>query len=433
MGTQESTGLVRAMGRWTLTALVINSIIGSGIFGLPSIVARYLGKQSPYAYLIAAAGIGVILACFAELASQFGVSGGPYVYAREAFGRFVGIEVGWIQWAIKVTAGAAAAIIFTDYLVEFWPAAHQTIPRLAVLTLLVGTLAAVNIRGIKAGAAANDIFTVAKLAPLIFFGIAGSAFVLVHHAPGSVGAPAAPSFPAHNWFQAVIFLTFPFGGFEGAVVPMAEAKDVRRDAPFALFAGLATVAALYCTIQFVVVSVLPDAAASDRPLAAAARQMWGPSGASLMSLGALISVCGFLTAMMLHMPRLMFALGDKGDFPRVLARIHPRFRTPHVSVLAFAVILWCLAAAGSFEWNVLLSTVGRLIVYGFVCLALPVLRRKNPEAPSYRLPAGNFLAALGVILVALLASQLTLAEEMVVVLAVVLAVASWVWPRERAA
>ncbi|HXC32457.1 MAG TPA: amino acid permease [Verrucomicrobiae bacterium] len=422
------------MGRWTLTALVINSIIGSGIFGLPSIVAGYLGKRSPIAYLIAGAGIAVIVACFAELASQFGASGGPYLYAREAFGRFVGIEVGWLQWAIKVTAAAAAAILFGDYLVEFWPAAREPLPRLAILTLLVGFLAAVNIRGIKAGATANNIFTLAKLAPLIFFAVAGGVFVLAHHSPAATAdaATVAPSYPTRNWFEAVIVLTFPFGGFEGAVVPMAEAKDVRRDAPFALFTGLAVVAAVYCTIQFVVVSVLPDAAASNRPLADAARQMWGPTGASLMSLGALISVYGFLTALMLHTPRLMLALGEKGDFPRVLARIHPRFRTPHVSTLAFAVILWCLAAWGSFQGNVILSSVGRLVVYGFTCAALPVLRRKSPGADSYRLPAGNAIAMLGVLLVALLASQLSLLEVIVVVATVALAVTSWVWPQQRA-
>lgn len=421
------------MGRWTLTALVINSIIGSGIFGLPSIVAGYLGKRSPIAYLIAGAGIAVIVACFAELASQFGASGGPYLYARAAFGRFVGIEVGWLQWAIKVTAAAAAAILFGDYLVEFWPAASEPLPRLAVLTLLVGFLAAVNIRGIKASAAANNIFTVAKLAPLIFFAAAGGIFVLGHHSPVETAATAAPSFPARNWFEAVIVLTFPFGGFEGAVVPMAEAKDVRRDAPFALFAGVAVVAAVYCTIQFVVVSVLPDAAATSRPLADAARQIWGPAGASLMSLGALISVYGFLTALMLHTPRLMLALGEKGDFPRILARIHPRFRTPHIATLAFAVILWCVAAWGSFQGNVLLSSVGRLVVYGFTCAALPVLRRKNPNAESYRLPAGNLIAALGVVLVAVLASQLTLLEAVVVVATVVLAVGSWLWPQAHTA
>jgi amino acid transporter len=114
---EKSSGLIRALGRWTLTALVINSIVGSGIFGLPSVVAGYVGQRSPLAYLIAAAGIGVVIACFAEVASQFGAAGGPYLYVREAFGRLPGIEVGWLLWLVRLTAAAAAANLFTNYLV----------------------------------------------------------------------------------------------------------------------------------------------------------------------------------------------------------------------------------------------------------------------------------------------------------------------------
>jgi basic amino acid/polyamine antiporter, APA family len=426
MENQESPGLIRAMGRWTLTALVINSIIGSGIFGLPSVVAGYLGRKSPLAYLIAAAGMGLVIACFAEVASQFTTAGGPYLYAREAFGRTIGIEVGLLLIVLKVAVAAAAADLFTDYLVEFWPAAHDPVARLAVLTILIGFLVAVNVYGIKFGAAANNLFTVAKLAPLILFAIGGGAYVLVHHTVlPAVMQGSTPSI--RNWFAAVLVLTFPYGGFEGAVVPMAEAKDPRRDAPFALFISLATVTFLYCTIQYVTVSILPDAALTDRPLADAARQLWGTAGATLISLGALISVYGYLTAMMLHTPRLIFALGEEGDFPRVFARIHPRYRTPYISIFVFAAILWCLAAAGSFKWNVYFSSVGRLLVYGFTCAALPVLRRRHPEIQCYRLPGGSLFAILAILFVVLLASQMRRFELFVVAAALLIAGANWVW------
>ena len=151
MEDHESRGLIRAMGRWTLTALVINSIIGSGIFGLPSVVAGYLGRQSPLAYLVAAAGIGVVIACFAEVASQFGAAGGPYLYAREAFGRFIGLEIGWLLLLVRLTAAAAAANLFTSYLAEFWPAVQEPLTRLSVLAVLIGFLAAVNVRASSPG------------------------------------------------------------------------------------------------------------------------------------------------------------------------------------------------------------------------------------------------------------------------------------------
>ena len=431
MEDQKSPGLIRAMGRWTLTALVINSIIGSGIFGLPSVVAGYLGRQSPLAYLVAAAGIGIVMACFAEVASQFGAAGGPYLYVREAFGRFIGIEIAWLLWLVRLTAAAAAANLFTNYLAEFWPAVQMPVTRLAVLAVLIGFLAAVNVRGIKSGAAVNNVFTVAKLAPLILFAIAGGIFVLRAHPAMAGGLQSGASLPVRDWLEAVLVLMFAYGGFEGAVIPMAEAKDPRRDAPFALFAALVTVTVLFCAIQYVVVAVLPRAAIADRPLAAAAEQFAGTTGAALISAGALISVYGYLTAQLLHTPRLTFAMGERGDFPRFFARISPKYRTPHISILVFAGIVWCLAAGGSFRWNVILSSVGRLFIYGFTCAALPVLRHKSPDARAFRLPAGNLFAVLGVLFMGLLASRMNRREGTVILVTMAIALANWVLARNR--
>jgi amino acid transporter len=425
-----SGGLIRALGRWALTALVINSTIGSGIFGLPSVVAGYLGRQSPAAYLIAAAGIGIIVACFAEVASQFGVAGGPYLYAREAFGRFLGIETGWMLWLVRLTAAAAAANLFTNYLAEFWPNVQQQLLRLTVLAILIGFLAAVNYSGVRSGAAVSSVFTVAKLAPLVSLAIAGGIYLRGHFAiPGEISNSA--TFPIGNWLEAVLVLMFAYGGFEGAVIPMAEAKDTKKDIPFALFAGLATTAALYCTIQYVVVRVLPAAAATDRPLALAARQLWGAAGSTVISVGALISVYGYLSAQMLHTPRLTFALGERGDFPRFFARIHPRFRTPHVSILFFSAIVWTLAAAGNFRWNVVLSSVGRLFIYGVTCASLPVLRRKHPDARAFRVPAGDLFAALGVLFMLALLSRINRNEGIVILVTAAVASGNWVWVRKR--
>jgi amino acid transporter len=417
------------MGRWTLTALVINSIIGSGIFGLPSVVAGYVGKQSPLAYVLAAVGIGVIIACFAEVASQFGAAGGPYLYAREAFGRFIGIETGWLLLLVRLSAAAAAANLFINYLAEFWPAVKGPVARLALLAVLIGFIAAVNVRGIKSAAAANNLFTVAKLATLILFAIAGGIFLLRTHSLIPIASRIEAAVPIHNWLEAVLVLLFAYGGFEGAVIPMAEAKDPRRDAPFSLFMALLVVTLLFCAIQYVAVAVLSDAASSDRPLAAAARLLGGTTGAALISIGALISLYGYLTAQVLHTPRLAFALGEHGDFPRFFARIHPRYRTPYIAIIGFAGVVWCLAAAGNFTWNVLLSSVGRLFIYGFTCAALPVLRRKHPDANAYRLPAGNLFVSVGIIFVVLLASRMNLGEGIAILITMTIAFANWIWTR----
>jgi amino acid transporter len=419
------------MGRWTLTALVVNSIVGSGIFGLPSIVAADVGRWSPLAYLIAAAGVAVIMACFAEVASQFGESGGPYLYAREAFGNFLGIETGWLLWLVRVTAAAAAANLFTNYLAEFWPDAKEPLPRLAALTILIGFLAFVNYRGVKSGAVASNVFTIAKLSALFLFAILGGIFLLGAHTAIPPAIAETSPIPPRKWFEAMLVIWFAYGGFEAAVVPMAEAKDPRRDAPFALFTGLVTTTILYCLIQYVVVAMLPAAAATDRPLAVAARAMWGNLGAALITAAALISLYGYLSAQLLHSPRLTFALGEQGDFPSLFSRIHTRYRTPHVSILIFSAIVWSMAALGNFKWNVIISTVARLFVYGVVCASLPVLRRKRPNASAYRIPAGNLVAALGIIFMLALMSRMHLAEWIVILATMGIAVVNWLWARRQ--
>src|SRR5215471_1814165 len=162
----SSEGLVRAIGRWSLAALTVNCIIGSGVFGLPSVLASLVGRASMLAVVVAAIAMSVIMACFAEVASRFALTGGPYLYAQEAFGRFVGIQVAWLVWFVRLTSCAANANLFVTYLGEFWPQSTQPTMKLLILTLLIGILAAINFVGVRAGAQTSNSFTVAKLTAL---------------------------------------------------------------------------------------------------------------------------------------------------------------------------------------------------------------------------------------------------------------------------
>jgi basic amino acid/polyamine antiporter, APA family len=426
---RKPTELVQALGRWSLTALVINSIVGSGIFGLPAVVAVHLGRASPLAYLLAAGVVGIVMGCFAEVASQFSAAGGPYLYARVAFGRFLGLQTAWLSWLSRLSAGAAAADLFTTYLAVFWPASQQRAARLLIIFLLVATLALTNIVGVKSGARMSNVFTIAKLAPLSLFTFAGLVFLAAHF-PAASAAPApathlAPS--AGDWFESALVLIFAYGGFEGAMVPMSEARDPRRDAPFALGIALVAVTALYALIQIVVVGVVADPGATDRPLAVAAGIIAGPAGATFMSASALLCLYGYLSAQMLHTPRLTMALAEQGDFPRFFAAINARFRTPVISILVYAALLATLAAVGNFRWNVLLSAVARLFTYGLVCGALLVLRRRNPGAQAYRLPGGQIFAALGIAFMAVLLTRMHRGEFAVIVAVAVVSLLNWFW------
>jgi APA family basic amino acid/polyamine antiporter len=419
------TGLVRAIGRWSLAALAVNSIIGSGIFGLPGTVAGLLGKRSVLAVLIAGAAMGIIMACFAEVASQFSEAGGPYLYARTAFGRLTGILVGWMLYLAQTAAPAANANLFVIYLAEFWPAAQQPWPRFVILTLLVAVLALINARGARQGAAVSNVFTVAKLLPLLMVILAGAAVTIIHPAPWG----AAASIPASTWMKAMVLLIFSYGGFETAMAPMGEAKNPARDAAFALFVALIACTAIYALVQWVVVGVLGPGAAWDRPLAEVARATMGNRGAGLVAIGALVSVYGYLSAKLLGMPRVTFALAEGGDLPKVFAAVSRRFHTPWFSILFYSVAVWGLAISGNFKWNVTLSVVARLFYYGVVCAALIALRRKRPLAAGFRLFGGQVLAVLGVGITVVLATQVDRSKSMILGATVVLALLNWLWAR----
>ena len=419
--------LVRAIGRWSMVALAVNSIVGSGIFGLPSPVAGLVGKLSPLAVLLAAAGMGVIIACYGEVASQFTETGGTYLYLRHAFGRLAGLQVVWLMTLSRLTAVAAAVNLLVTYLAEFWPRATQPAPRLAVITGFIGVLAAVNCRGVGAGTHMSNAAVVGKLGALGLVCAAGIGWLTVHPAvPAPLLTPSADS-----WLKAMLLLLFAYGGYEAALNPMGEARDPRRDVAFSLFAALLIVTVLYSVLQWVVVEVLADPAASQRPLADAARVMLGEPGAALISVGALISVYGYVSANMLTTPRGIFAPAQAGDLPALLGAVHPRWRTPYVAIVVFAVLLWAFSQYASFAWNVTLSAVSRIVYYAGICAAVPVLRRKQPGAAAFRVPGGLTLPVLGVGICVLLLTRADFGKSVILLATVGVALLNWALVRNR--
>jgi amino acid transporter len=196
---------------------------------------------------------------------------------------------------------------------------------------------------------------------------------------------------------------------------------------------------LYAAIQLVVVRTLVDPVHSERPLADVARLVIGRAGPPLIAIGALISVYGYLSANMLAVPRITFALGERGDFPSLFASVHSRFHTPYFSILVFASLTWLLALLGSFSWNVLLSAVARLFCYGLVCAAVPVLRRKQPGAAWFRLPWGIFFSVLGTSFCVVLiigyslqsGRQVNRIGSLILVATILAAFLNWMWVRRR--
>jgi amino acid transporter len=426
----SSDRLVRAIGRWSLFTLVLNLMIGSGVFRLPSDIAGLLGWWSPAGYFIAALGMGAIMAAFAEVASQFNEAGGPYLYARETFGRFAGIQVGWQAWLVRLTSAAANANVFLLYLGEFWRPASSGTPRIIALTILLAGLTIANVGGVSGGARLSNIVAGAKLGALLVF-IGVGLFFLSRHGLQATFPP--PAVPLAKWSEAILLLVFAFGGFEGGLMSQGEARDSRRDAPFALMVALAVTTVIYALNQVVAQGALPAGTMSQRPLADAARVMIGGGGAALISLAALLSTYGNLSSQMLNSPRLTFALAEGGDFPAFLTAIHPRFRTPWVSIILYALLVWTLAAIADFRWNATVSAVGRLFTYAAVCSALPVLRRRQPDRPAFRMRGGVVFAGIGLLFCVVMLSRMGRSDMQVIVATLLLALANWWWVAGRQA
>jgi APA family basic amino acid/polyamine antiporter len=393
--------LRRAIGKWDLVALVVNSIVGAGIFGLPSRAYAFAGVYSLLAYLVCAVAIFLIILCFAEVSSRFTKTGGLYLFARATFGPLAGFEIGWLAWLVRLTAFAALCNLFADYLGYFLPAAVSGSGRVAVIAVVVVFLAAANIVGVRVASLVGNIFTIGKLVPLVLLVVAGSFFIDPRNF-----SPTAP--PDYAGFSAsVLLLMFAFTGFETAVIPAGEARDPRRHGPFALLTGAAIAVVLYVAIQAVCIGTLPGLATSERPLTDVGARLFGRPGAAVIALGALISVMGTMNAIMLAAPRLLFAMAEQRQLPRLFSATHARFRTPHVAIVLSAAGMFGLTISGTFASAATLSTIIRLATYAVTCAALPVLRRRSDPDRDARfvVPVGDVVSAASLLLIVWLFSS----------------------------
>lgn len=376
------------MGRWSLTASIVNAVVGSAIFGMPAAVAALTGAWSPAAVVLAGLGILPIVLCFAEVGSRFDAAGGPYLYARTAFGDATGFAVGWVMLWTRLLSGAAVLNVLVTYLAQLLPWVGRPTGRAATMVVAVTLATAVNVRGVRQGAWAVDLLTVAKLLPLVLLVALGA---VAFDGDALRAQPVA----APNWTEAVLLLVFAYGGFESAVSAAGEARRPREDTAFALIAALLLIVAVYGGVQLAVVGLVPAAARAEAPVAAALGATLGPAGLVLGSLAAVVSTAGWLTGFTLLVPRVPFAMAGRGELPRAFGRVHPRFHTPVVSIVACAALVLALGLWGTFTATATLSAIARLLVYAVTCAALVPLRRRGPRA-GWTLPAGPVVAALGV-------------------------------------
>lgn len=375
-------------------AIGVNGIIGSGIFLLPGRMAQEAGAASIAAFLACGVLLGLIGLCFAEAAGRFERSGGSYLYAREAFGEPAGFAVGWMSLVSGVLGMSAVARGFGGSLAEFVPALRGAAPEGAVAAALLLLFGALNARGIKAGARASDLFSVAKLLPLVAFVALGLA-----HVKASAFMSAQPIAPTVSGFAAAVFVAaFALSGFEVVPVPAGETERSRRAVPVAVLGALLGAAVLYAVIQAVAVGVYPAIAGSERPLADAARAAFGPIGATVIAAGAVISMAGFCAGSAITIPRYLTALAEDDILPARLGARDARTNSPVAAILLVSIAGAVCAALIDFGKLVDVSVTVVFLQYMGTCVAVPALRRKRPDLPyTWRVPGGAAIPALATI------------------------------------
>jgi amino acid transporter len=416
---RSDQGLVRAIGVRGLAASIVNVTIGAGIFVLPAVVARDLGAAAPLAYLACALAMMLVVASFAMAGSRVSLTGGIYAYVEVAFGPLIGFVTGVLALLslFAASAGVANALVSTVAVVA--PAAASTLGKLLLLAAVYGALAAINIRGVRVGTTLVELITVAKLLPLVLLIVVG----LTHVRPADLAIEWASM---ERVGTTSLVLIFAFMGIETALVPSGEIDNPARTVPRAIFLALATSTAVYLAIQLVAYVTLGSELGqhTDAPLVDVALRMLGPLGGTLMLIGGAVSMLGFLSGDALCSPRMLFAFARDGLMPSVLARLHPMYRTPSVAIATYMVLVWTLAAVGSFSVLVLIGNVAILAVYFLCCAAAIELRRRDvrTDGVPFNIPGGPVVPLAGCAVIVWLISHVSAREVVVTSVAVLIAI-----------
>ena len=377
----------------------IIGLVGGGIFLLPGQVAQSAGAAAVWAYLAAGFVVVLIGLSFAEVSTMYDRTGGPLVYADEAMGKTAGFTVGWMVWVTYLIGWSVLSDGFVSYLGSLWaPARTYEAP---IIIALVAVLCLINTIGVRLGSGVIGFFTVAKLIPLALLIVAGLTFA---GASGNAALELVPS-GSGDFFGAVLLIIFAYGGFEGATIPAGEMRNPRRTISVAVLGTLAGVTLFYMLIQYAALRIEPRLAGTETPLASAGEAMFA-GGLAIMTVGALLSIFGTQSGLALISPRNLYGLSREGMLPGVLGRVHPRFRTPVVSIWLTGALVVILGVTGTFAQLVLLNVAARLYQYLMVCLSVVVLRLRDPEAERpFRLPLGFTIPAAATVLCVLLLTQ----------------------------
>jgi len=404
-------GLVRVIGVGALSLGVVNMVVGAGIFVLPGRIAAELGSAAILAYLICSVAVALVFLCFAEVGSRVTRSGGAYAYIEDAFGPFAGFIASILFWfGYSALSDAAITVAMVEAMTIAFPVLGQSVPRAVFIIALFMFLSVVNIRGVKAGVRLYVFNTLAKLIPLLLLLVVGLFAINVENL-------VIPEWPSAQALGAgAILLFFAFGGAESALNASGEIKNPSKTVPMGLLMGIGVLLVLYVRLQTVTQGVLgPELPNStEAPLAAAAVEVFGGWGGKMLLVGVVISIYGAISGDMLGAPRVIFASSLDDNLPKILSKVHPKYKTPYVAVIFFAVVVCAFALSGTFRYLAVFATGSLLLIYLGVSLAVLRLRQRDglPRAGEFRLPLGPLIPLLSSLIVIWLLVQVPVQEAL---------------------
>jgi len=388
--TPQTPHLVRALRRRDLVGLLLNAMMGAGMLAAP---AKVFGLAGEWSFVVLAASALILvplILCFAELGSRFSATGGPYIYASEALPPTVAFSVGWLLWISQALSVATLSNLLVSYLAGFVPEVSAGWPRIALIGGLGVVLSTIVLTGIRRSAGASNTLVVLKVGFVLAFLVACVAFVQPERLAVVSAAPAPVTLA-----QAILIYLFAYSGFERGSVVAGESRDPKRDVPLALIGSVVAVTVAYAAVLLICVGVLATPSATDRPLAEAGRQLFGPVGALAVSLGAGAVILGTILGILISMPRMLLAISEQGQLPALLARVHARWHTPWISILVSSGLSFGFAIFSDVIGALTFATATRLVAYILCCIALfRMTRRSDAPQPQFRLPGAQVISLI---------------------------------------
>lgn len=383
-------------GLFSIILLGINAIIGTGIFLLPNRAYAEVGVNSIFVIIFDALLVISIALCFAEMGGMYKNNGGPYIYAKEAFGGFVGFEVGIMKWAIAIIAWAAMAMGFPTALGAVWAPAQNPIVQKVIAVSIIILLGIMNIMGVKVSKIMNNIVTTGKLLPLILFVTVGIFFIKGHNFTNPV-AESGEVVLKGTFGSAALLIFYAFTGFESIGVAAGDMDNAKKNVPLAICIVLVLVAIIYTLIQVNSIGILgPKLAATETPVATASEAFLGKWGGALVTAGTLISIGGINIASSFLTPRSGVAMSDENQLPSIISKRNSK-DVPYVAVIISCVLTALITLTGSFTTLAAISVVSRFAQYIPTCLAVPVMRKKAPDMErGFTIPFGPVIPVVAI-------------------------------------